>query len=792
MNIMGKIFGIGVLMTMMFGFSIFAGDLKLADKGEARCVIVVAPGTMAWQGDNRVIDRWGRSAGCSSLEVEAEMRRRLQRDSVADLALYLGKMSGAKIEIVDGLPTGDKRIPIYIGAEGKKVFEPVGKSKTVPFCFRVVAGNKGVGLYGESEYGTSYAIYEFLHRLGCRWYIPSEMGECVPNLPSMMIPETDESLVPTTEWRRMEDRTADNDFRRRNRMGGGASGGNVVMAQHALEGYISKEQRVAHPEWCLLVDGKPHLSYLRWTRQDVADAIADAIIQKLDKEYSPSVSLSPGDYVVPTEDPEEMKADPVPRVWEHAANQWSVTDRLILLANRVAERVGRKYPDVRFGLLSYVNYSMPPAKHKVHPNVIPVIAPIDFNRQHPMNWADHPNQTWLLDMLKGWGAAAPRIGYYAYGMNLAELSAPNPFITKWGTDIPIILKNNCSYWMPETMGGWESMMPGFYLSMRLTFDSKEKPEDILRDMWNRFYGAAAEPMNRYWNRMDRAGIDAKEYSGCGFGYLRIFTPEVMKGARADIDEALSKFQTITDYKRVKLVDESLTLFELFMKMRHDWAEGKLAKLASDLDEWSGSLRHLRHQYKAQYSFDSGLALDYVNWFWGNPYRDASRMALACAQVGHPMLSWKYQYDKDKNAEELGWTKPEFDDSKWKTTQVVEETWSTIGHHNTMGVMAYRTKIDLPAVPAGKKAFLWIGSTDGSAKLFVNGQHVKYVVPEKTRKNEKGDIIDAFSGFCQPATFDVSSVVKKGANQITILCERSWLNEAGTGGLMGPLVIFREK
>ena len=157
-----------------------------------------------------------------------------------------------------------------------------------------------------------------------------------------------------------------------------------------------------------------------------------------------------------------------------------------------------------------------------------------------------------------------------------------------------------------------------------------------------------------------------------------------------------------------------------------------------------------------------------------------------------MLSWKYQYDKDKNAEELGWTKPEFDDSKWKTTQVVEETWSTIGHHNTMGVMAYRTKIDLPAVPAGKKAFLWIGSTDGSAKLFVNGQHVKYVVPEKTRKNEKGDIIDAFSGFCQPATFDVSSVVKKGANQITILCERSWLNEAGTGGLMGPLVIFREK
>ena len=37
-----------------------------------------------------------------------------------------------------------------------------------------VAGKKGVGLYGESEYGTSYAIYELLHRLGCRWIMPTD------------------------------------------------------------------------------------------------------------------------------------------------------------------------------------------------------------------------------------------------------------------------------------------------------------------------------------------------------------------------------------------------------------------------------------------------------------------------------------------------------------------------------------------------------------------------------------------------------------------------------------------
>ncbi len=83
--------------------------------------------------------------------------------------------------------------------------------------------------------------------------------------------------------------------------------------------------------------------------------------------------------MVPTEDTEERKHDPEPRVWEPAAGRWSVTDR---------------------------------------------------------------------------------ISYCAYGMNLAEITAPCPFITKWGTDIPILLAHNIVYWSPETMGGWESMMPG--------------------------------------------------------------------------------------------------------------------------------------------------------------------------------------------------------------------------------------------------------------------------------------------------------------------------------------------
>jgi len=776
---------LGLVMLPLTAGTAFGRDITLISKGVANCVIVTPPDSLVWEGSDKVPPiSWA-----TSHVLKPDRDRRRLRDSIRDLAFYLGKMSGATVDIVEGLPSKEKRLPLYIGAEAEKVFGPVGKTFKGRFAFRVVVTRKGIGLYGESDEGTLYAIYELLHRLGCRWYMPSEMGECIPEQATVTLEEMDESLAPATEWRYMQGRTNDSDFQRRNRLG---DWGNELDAGHCLEGYVSKEQRKAHPEWCLQVEGKPHPLYLRWTRQDVANAIADTIIARLDKNYVPTISLSPGDYVVPTDDPEEMKHDPTPRVWEPAANQWSVTDRLILLTTRIAERVGKKYPKVTFGVLVYVNYSMPPAQQKVHPNVIPMLAHIDFNRMHPMTAEGHPNQTWLLDMVQGWAKAAPRICYYAYGMNLAELTAPNPFITKWGTDIPIILKNHCTMWRPETMGGWESMMPGFYLSTRLTFYPEEKPEAILSEMMERFYGAASEPMGEYWHDIDRAWIDAKEYSGCGFGYLRIFTPEVMKSARASIDEALSKCNTIMEYRRVRLIDESLRLFEQFMKMRHDFADASFRFLARDLDDWRGAMRYLRKRYKKQYSFDTCLALDYVNWFFARPYEGATQMWKQYTQLGRPMLEWKFQYDKEKQAEALGWTKPDFDDAQWQTTHVVTETWSTIGHHNTMGRMAYRATVNLYALAAGKKAFLWIGSTDGSAKLFVNGKHVPYTVEQDTRQNKKGETIEAFSGYCTPASFDVTAFVTKGKNQITIVCERNWLNELGTGGLMGPVVVYRER
>ncbi len=759
------------------------GEVTLAENGRARTVIVVPPDVMTWEGHDRPVRG-------EFMADAIRSRWDNRRDSILDLAHYLGKMIGDEVEIVEALPDGDPRVPIYIDTAAEPVFGPVGISMAKRFGFRVVADTRrGIGLFGEAECGTSYAIYEFLHNLGCRWFMPSEMGEVVPETPDLTVAVMDEQRAPATEYRRFQGRLGDNDFRRRNRMG---LGSDRLREMHALEGYISNAQLEENPEWRKHnADGTPRSRRFRWTREDVAHAIADRIIEQLDDDYRPSVSLSPGDYVRYTEDPEERKHDPEPRVWEPAAGRWSVTDRLYMLANRVAERVGEKYPDVLFGVYAYVNYNMPPGRERVHPNVIPVIAPIDFNRHHPMTWTNHPNEFWLRDMLEGWSQKADRIGYYAYGMNLAELSAPCPFITKWSVDLPIIMQNNTAFWMAESMNGWESMMPGHYLSFRLTFDPTEDPAEILEDMWTRFYGAAADPMGRYWHHVDRAWIEAEEFAGCGFGYLRIFTPEVMQKARALIDEALAASETEMETRRVRLIDETFALFELFMKMRQDFAAADFATIGADLDQWRETLAELQERYRRpQYVLFERNVRRYVDRMYGEAYEAAARMAAEYERHGTPMLEWKWKHNPDEEEAALPWTAPDYEDSHWPSKHVVRDTWSSIGHHNTLtdraadesGRMVYRASQQLDAVPDGKRVWLWIGSTDGSAKVYVNGEHVPWV---DGRGNER-----LFSNYARAASWDVTDQLKTGENRFAILAERLRLNELGTGGLMGPVVLYK--
>jgi hypothetical protein len=749
-------------------------DVTLVEQGQARCRIHAPAAAMA--DDDPNIDP------NSTLARDRELARQRLRESVRDLVLYLEKMSGAKIEVVTDPPAAaPDLLPILVGDFATTAFGPPAQAAPYAQGFRVIVGPGGVGLAGESDLAASYAIYEVLHALGCRWYMPGELGEVIPSLPTVTLAEMDVSSAPFTYYRGLW--YCDDAYRRRNRLGG-----LLLNAGHALEGYVTAEQRQAHPEWVGEVAGQPSPNRLKWSDPAVAEAIAARLLEYHAANPALTYSLSPDDGLGFDESAADRAIDAGD--YDSTFDGISITDRLMVLCNRIAERVTTQEPDVLFGMLAYANYTRPPVREPVHPAIVPQIAPITYSRAHPMTDDRVPGNPELRYLVEGWGQKARATSVYFYGWFLAEPSAPNPMITKWGTDAPIVLANNCRFWQPETLSNFETSMHALYLGSRLAWDPKQEPAQIIDELHQKFYGHAAQEMAAYWHYIDRVWVETPEYSGCGFGYLRRWTPEHLAESRRLLDAGKAACQTDIERRRVQLADDSLALFEQFMKLRRDLAEGRFDRLAEEAAAWRTRVVALGDQWQENYTFTkvpwSAATVNgaYFGSFYQLTYDDATRIARDFSLVTGPLRVWRWQPDKEKTGETEGWAAADYDDAAWPTTDVCLETWSTLGHHNYFGSMWYRSDVSLPEA-AGKRTHLWVGATDGRVKLFVNGRHVPYQPAE-------GAAQDAFEGYCQPISFDVTDYVQAGENQVALLATRTFFNELGTGGLLAPVVVYREK
>ena len=109
---------VAVVATAM----IARADVTLVENCTAMCVIVADAAVMAAD----------KPAPPKFAEAEAERQRQRLRESVKDLAHYLGKMSGAKVEIITAAPKADdKRVRVLVGAPAVAAFGP--SAKTAPY-----------------------------------------------------------------------------------------------------------------------------------------------------------------------------------------------------------------------------------------------------------------------------------------------------------------------------------------------------------------------------------------------------------------------------------------------------------------------------------------------------------------------------------------------------------------------------------------------------------------------------------------------------------------------------------
>jgi hypothetical protein len=770
-----------LLLSVLLAAVAIAAPLTLIKDGNSNTAIYVSPEVMA---EETV------APTASAAEKQRDTQRLGVRESVKDLAHYLGAITGATVAIHTRHPqAGEGTIPILIGSYADGIFGPFTMKTDFKQGYRLVVSAKGVGMQGETDESLSYAIYELLDVLGCRWYMPGEMGEVIPSMKTITLYAMDRQAVPGTVSRSIW--YADEAFKRRNRLGGFP-----YTAGHALEGYVTKEQLEAHPDWNAEINGKRQLQpcdvgyRICWANPEVSAAVADTIIARLDQSFTPCVSISPGDGMNFCECEECKALDSGD--WDDSMSIPSITDRYINFCNRVAERVTRKHPDVKLGFLAYVQFTRPPKREKLHPALIPQLAPITYCRAHTLDDPTCESRQQIGMLLEGWGKVSKNIAMYEYYFHLAEVAAPFPAIKRNVVELPAQYNNGVTMWTPETMPNFESFLPGMHLGIRMSWYTKADPQALLANFYNNFYGAAAKEMREYWQYIDDLWTTVPEHAGCGFSYMRRFTPEAMTEARAKMDAALAACQTPMEYRRVKLADDSFRQHELFMKMRRDYYAGKFTTLEGDANQWIVMNKALAEEYQENYTFTmTGWApntvnVSYFNYFYNQSYKDLARIGKEFTIVSQPLLSWNFVVDKEKQGEAHGWQKADFVDKAWQKTDVATETWYGLGLAGYYGPSWYRATVKLPALPDGKKVYLWVGATDGACKVFVNGLPVSYL-------DAKGEAKAEADGYCTPFSFDITAAAKGNAdNQVTILATRNFLNELGTGGLIGPVLVYREK
>ena len=157
-------FKLAAVLILLAGVSTFTGsaaELTLADGGKTAYKVVVGPNA-----------------------------EKIDKEAAADLAATLKEITGA--DFSDG---AGKSKSIFVGTAAPGDKEPLKE-----FERRVVTEDGNLYLYGEGDYGTNNAVYDFLRdELGCRWF--STAGDKrIPKQPKLVIGDLKKSLIPSIPY----------------------------------------------------------------------------------------------------------------------------------------------------------------------------------------------------------------------------------------------------------------------------------------------------------------------------------------------------------------------------------------------------------------------------------------------------------------------------------------------------------------------------------------------------------------------------------------------------------------
>jgi hypothetical protein len=419
------------------------------------------------------------------------------RESVEDMAFWLGKASGQQL-VIKNKPT-DNNSTYSIRLLLVDEFEPSSEVKKQlsldgQSFYLIVNGIRSAQIIGTGKNSFINGIYTFLQELGFRWYMPGDNWAIVPdlnqsihkNIKRLYRPDfenrsyggtggmaTIKGLDPTNTFKKDFDI-----WNRRNRFHS-----DYVMKGHSGQVFYTTNKDVlnAHPEY--FCNGKVN----PFGRIDISNpAAVDLYVDWALKQANPQNRFS----VIGVEpaDGSGGKDDCLPTGMPQIKS-WS--DKYFWLANQVAEKAVSKKTDALVELYAYSSHAAPPS-FELHKNVYPVIFPEGFhNVAEPKPYIE----LWRKKMKDR------PMGIYEYWN-----------ITQWSVDVPqfniyaipeklrLWKKNNITTINLESTNAKGPMGHALWLAAQMMWDTRQSFDSLYTQFLKQCFGPAASDIKHMYDR----------------------------------------------------------------------------------------------------------------------------------------------------------------------------------------------------------------------------------------------------------------------------------------------------
>jgi len=527
------------------GDSSAADALRLAENGSSRFPIVIA-----------------------STADEAT------RQVAAELADYLGRITGARFDVISGDgstgivlgtlaqfadPELNAALAIRDGVDGREAFA----IRTEPNRLRLI---------GATEIGASHAAFRFLESLGCRWFFPAPQWTVVPQRPTLAvrIDETDRPAILSRRiwwgygyFDRREGRCqAEYEaWARHNRM----AMSRRIWCGHAWQSIISDNRAAfdAHPEYLALVKDQRRGPQLCVSNPAVRElAIAWALSQLRRRPELDMVSLETSD------GSDHCECEPCRKLG-------NISERAFGLANDAARAVADEFPGKMVGMYAYNDHCEPPS-FALEPNVY-VQSTAGFIR----------GRYTFDELLEIWPKHCRNLGFYEYfSVWLWDFDMPPG---GRGANVKLISERMRQYAALgatsidcESGNNWGVHGRGYYLANRLMWNPATDGDALLADFYEHAFGPAAVVMQRYYERLD-PGNDP------------LLSEHLLGLALRDLEEAS---RLAKDHADVLARLEHLKQYQHFVRLR--WEYERAADDRTRKKELA--LQALTHAYRTRYSY----------------------------------------------------------------------------------------------------------------------------------------------------------------------------------------------